>query len=69
VKRLEANLPLIAGPRAMKVITLDALGWQSPRDFYAALLPELEAPAWHGRNLDALNDSLNSGGINGVEPS
>jgi RNAse (barnase) inhibitor barstar len=53
----------------MKVITLDALGWQSPRDFYAALLPELEAPAWHGRNLDALNDSLNSGGINGVEPS
>ncbi|HEX4737750.1 MAG TPA: barstar family protein [Allosphingosinicella sp.] len=51
----------------MKVIHLDASGWRSPADFYAALLPQLGAPSWHGRNLDALYDSL-SGGINQLEP-
>lgn len=51
----------------MKVICLDASGWRTADDFYAALLPELGAPDWHGRNLDALYDSL-SGGINELEP-
>jgi RNAse (barnase) inhibitor barstar len=52
----------------MKVITLDASEWCSPDDFYSALLPQLGAPAWHGRNLNALNDSLGGGGINALEP-
>lgn len=52
----------------MKVITLDASAWSSPDDFYSALLPQLGAPAWHGRNLDALDDSLGGGGINALEP-
>ena len=52
----------------MKVITLDASGWRSADDFYSALLPQLGAPAWHGRNLDALDDSLGVGGINALEP-
>jgi RNAse (barnase) inhibitor barstar len=52
---------------AMKVIRLDASRWRTPEDFYSALLPELRAPSWHGRNLDALYDSL-SGGINELEP-
>lgn len=51
----------------MRTIRLDADGWSSPEDFYAALLPQLGAPDWHGRNLDALYDSLH-GGINEVEP-
>jgi RNAse (barnase) inhibitor barstar len=51
----------------MRIIKLDASRWRSPADFYAALLPELGAPDWHGRNLDALYDSL-SGDINQVEP-
>jgi RNAse (barnase) inhibitor barstar len=51
----------------MTVIHLDASGWRKPEDFYAALLPALGAPAWHGRNLDALYDSL-SGSINRVQP-
>ena len=51
----------------MKVIRLDASRWRSPGDFYSALLPELGAPSWHGKNLNALNDSL-SGGINELEP-
>jgi len=52
----------------MKVIRLDASGWRSPEDFYSALLPQLEAPDWHGRNLNALEESLRDGDINKVEP-
>ena len=52
----------------MKTISLDASGWQSPDDFYSALLPALGAPAWHGRNLNALDESLGEAGINEVRP-
>jgi RNAse (barnase) inhibitor barstar len=51
----------------MKKIVLDAAGWRTTDDFFAALLAELGAPSWHGHNLDALYDGL-SGGINAVEP-
>jgi RNAse (barnase) inhibitor barstar len=51
----------------MKRIWLDASEWKTPCDFYSALLPALGAPDWHGRNLDALFDSL-SGGINRLDP-
>ena len=51
----------------MMEISLDASDWRSPEDFYSALLPRLMAPAWHGRNLNALNDSLR-GGVNRLEP-
>ena len=50
----------------MKVIRLDGTGWRSPEDFYSALLPALGAPAWHGRNLDALEESLRDDDINAV---
>jgi RNAse (barnase) inhibitor barstar len=51
----------------MKQIDLDASGWHEPADFYDALLPQLGAPAWHGRNLDALEDSIFVGDINAIE--
>ena len=51
----------------MRRIVLDAAGWHDSADFYDALLPALGAPEWHGRNLDALLDSLSSD-INSVEP-
>ncbi|QJU57744.1 hypothetical protein HL653_08010 [Sphingomonas sp. AP4-R1] len=51
----------------MKLIQLDGSAWMSPDDFFAALLPALGAPSWHGRSLNALDDSL-YGGINEVEP-
>jgi hypothetical protein len=31
-------------------------------------LPQVKAPDWHGRNLNALNYSLINGSINRVEP-
>jgi len=52
----------------MRVVKLDASAWKSKDDFYEAILAALEAPPGHGRNADALNDSMGNGGINGVEP-
>jgi len=52
----------------MPSIELDASGWRKSEDFYRALLPELGAPPWHGHNLDAIEDSIFTGGINRVEP-
>ncbi|VXC89787.1 conserved hypothetical protein [Sphingomonas sp. 8AM] len=45
----------------MPLIRLDARGWQHREDFWAALLPALGAPDWHGPNLDALYDGLVAG--------
>ena len=52
----------------MKEITLDAITWSGRDDFYDALHPALGAPQWHGRNLDALSDTLGGDGINEVKP-
>jgi RNAse (barnase) inhibitor barstar len=52
----------------VREIVLDAGMWIGIDDFYAALLPALGAPDWHGRNLNALADSMVTGGINAVEP-
>jgi RNAse (barnase) inhibitor barstar len=50
----------------MKEINLDASAWRQRDDFYNALLTALGAPPWHGRNLDALNDSIGGDDINAV---
>jgi hypothetical protein len=51
-----------------KQIKLDARQWRKIDDFYDALLEAIEAPAWHGRNINALADSMVCGGINALEP-
>ncbi len=50
----------------MKLIRLDASDFSSSTELYETLLAKLGAPQWHGRNFNALRDSL-SGGINQVE--
>lgn len=52
----------------MTEIDLTASGWITPLDFYEALLSALGAPDWHGRNVNALLDSMIFGNINRVEP-
>lgn len=52
----------------MRTIKLDAYRWRTTDDFYDAILSALEAPHWHGRNVNALTDSMWGGSINGVEP-
>jgi RNAse (barnase) inhibitor barstar len=37
------------------------------QDLYSAFFLAVGAPDWHGRNFDALNDSICSGGINKIE--
>jgi len=51
----------------MREISLNAAAWHNQDDFYDALLPALGAPPWHGRNLDALNDTLGGDDINAVK--
>ena len=52
----------------MRIIELDATSWKDVLDYYEALLEALGAPDWHGRNANALIDSMIWGGINAIEP-
>lgn len=51
-----------------RILDLDGEGWVEELDAIEALLMALEAPDWHGRNMNALIDSIALGGINGIEP-
>jgi len=51
----------------MRELLLDASTWRSRDDFYDAFFNAVGAPSWHGRNLDALHDSIGSGEINKIE--
>ncbi len=50
------------------IIDLDASSWERELDYYNALLGALGAPGWHGRNVNAVVDSVIYGGINQVAP-
>jgi RNAse (barnase) inhibitor barstar len=51
----------------MMELTLNAKGWQTKDDVYDAFFHAVGAPTWHGRNFDALNDSIGTGQINALE--
>jgi RNAse (barnase) inhibitor barstar len=51
----------------MTELIMDGAAWNSKDDVYDAFFRVVGAPAWHGRNLDALNDSIANGEINKVE--
>jgi RNAse (barnase) inhibitor barstar len=51
----------------MREILLDGSAWKTQEDFYEGILRAVGAPEWHGHNLDALNDSIGTGGINRIE--
>ncbi|WP_431197208.1 barstar family protein [Sulfitobacter pontiacus] len=51
----------------MKRIPIDISECKTVDGFYSTLLLSLGAPGWHGRNLDALWDSITSD-INSVMP-
>ncbi len=50
-------------------IIIDWAKVKSEDDFYNIFLPQVKAPEWHGRNLDALTDSVVTGDVNSIEPS
>jgi RNAse (barnase) inhibitor barstar len=51
----------------MMELTMDGATWNSKDDIYDAFFKVVGAPSWHGRNFDALNDSIANGQINKVE--
>ncbi len=48
-------------------LEMDAAGWTSSDAVYDSFFKAVGAPDWHGRSLDALNDSIATGGINKAE--
>jgi hypothetical protein len=52
----------------MRVIEIDASGWETWLDFACALKTAIAAPDWHGASINAFIDSMIWGGINSVEP-
>jgi RNAse (barnase) inhibitor barstar len=51
----------------LKELYLNGTDWQTRDDVYSAFFRAVGAPDWHGRNLDALNDSIAAGSIHRVE--
>jgi RNAse (barnase) inhibitor barstar len=51
----------------MKKIELDGTNWKTSDDFYDAFFRAFGSPPWHGRNFNALRDSIATGHINQVE--
>ena len=48
-------------------LVLDGAEWRTRDDVYDAFFRAVGAPPWHGRNFDALIDSIKHGQINAVE--
>lgn len=48
-------------------LVLNGAEWTTRDDVYDSFFRAVGAPNWHGRNLDALRDSIATGSINAVE--
>jgi RNAse (barnase) inhibitor barstar len=51
----------------MRQILLNGKNWNKPDDIYDAFFEAVGAPSWHGRNFNAIHDSICTGGINEIE--
>jgi RNAse (barnase) inhibitor barstar len=51
----------------MREIVLDGGKWTAADDIYDAFFRAVGSPNWHGRNLNALRDSISVGRINELE--
>jgi RNAse (barnase) inhibitor barstar len=51
----------------VKELILDGSTWTNSDDVYDAFFLAVGAPSWHGRNFNALNDSIATGTINEAE--
>jgi ribonuclease inhibitor len=51
----------------MRDLILNASDWNTTDDVYDAFFAAVGAPDWHGRNFNALNDSIATGDINRIE--
>jgi RNAse (barnase) inhibitor barstar len=51
----------------VRELVMDASEWKSVDDLLLAFFRVVEAPSWHGRNFNALRDSIGGGQINKIE--
>jgi RNAse (barnase) inhibitor barstar len=51
----------------MKELVLNGAEWRTRDDVYDGFFRAVGAPNWHGRNFNALRDSIATGSINAVE--
>jgi RNAse (barnase) inhibitor barstar len=51
----------------MRELTMDASEWRTLDELYLSFFRAVGAPDWHGRNLDAVRDSVGAGSINQIE--
>jgi len=51
----------------MTELTLNGAEWKTRDDVYDSFFRAVGAPDWHGRNFNALRDSIATGSINSVE--
>jgi RNAse (barnase) inhibitor barstar len=51
----------------VRELELDGSNWKTTDDFYDAFFQAVGAPSWHGRNFNALRDSIITGQINKIE--
>jgi RNAse (barnase) inhibitor barstar len=62
-QKLNQNLNEVEIP----LLELNAQKWRSASDFYDTFFKTVGAPLWHGKNLNALSDSIGTGRINAIE--
>jgi RNAse (barnase) inhibitor barstar len=51
----------------MKELILNGAEWKNQDDAYDSFFRAVGAPEWHGRNFNALRDSIATGSINTIE--
>ena len=51
----------------MRELILNGAEWSTQDDVYGSFFRAVGAPDWHGRNFNALRDSIANGSINAVE--
>jgi hypothetical protein len=59
--------PISSRVGSVKEFALNGAEWAGRGDVYASFFRAVGAPAWHGRNFDALRDSIETGQINAIE--
>jgi RNAse (barnase) inhibitor barstar len=52
---------------SVRELVLDATNWETSDDVYNSFFKAVDAPVWHGRNFNALHDSIITGSINKID--
>jgi hypothetical protein len=53
--------------RGMRELIINAAAWQTRADLYFSFFAVVGTPPWHGKNFNALRDSIGIGQINEIE--